>query len=63
MMKFKFLLLALVVVSATPRAEIIEQVLVKVNGEIFTKTDLEARQVSALRSIRRAGLMMPSSRR
>jgi peptidyl-prolyl cis-trans isomerase SurA len=31
-------------------AEIIEQVLVKVNGDIFTKTDLEARQVSALRA-------------
>jgi peptidyl-prolyl cis-trans isomerase SurA len=29
--------------------EIIEQVLVKVNGEIITKTELEARQVSALR--------------
>jgi peptidyl-prolyl cis-trans isomerase SurA len=31
------------------RAEIIEQILVKVNGEIFTKTELEARQVAALR--------------
>jgi peptidyl-prolyl cis-trans isomerase SurA len=31
------------------RAEIIEQILVKVNGEIFTKTDLEQRQVAALR--------------
>ena len=31
------------------RAEIIEQILVKVNGEIFTKSDLEQRQVSALR--------------
>jgi peptidyl-prolyl cis-trans isomerase SurA len=30
-------------------AEIVEQILVKVNGEIFTKTDLEARQVAALR--------------
>jgi peptidyl-prolyl cis-trans isomerase SurA len=37
------------VAVVTPRAEIIEQVLVKVNGEIFTKTDLEQRQVSALR--------------
>ena len=34
---------------AAPRAEIIEQILVKVNGEIFTKTDLEQRQVAALR--------------
>jgi peptidyl-prolyl cis-trans isomerase SurA len=33
------------------RAEVIEQVLVKVNGEIFTKTDLETRQVSALRQM------------
>src|SRR5215475_15355549 len=33
------------------RAEVIEQVLVKVNGEIFTKTDLEARQVAALRQM------------
>src|SRR5262249_39113604 len=31
------------------RADIIEQILVKVNGEIFTKTDLEARQIAALR--------------
>ena len=34
---------------AAARADIIEQILVKVNGEIFTKTDLEARQVAALR--------------
>jgi parvulin-like peptidyl-prolyl isomerase len=31
-------------------AEIIEQVLVKVNGEILTKSDLEERQVAALRA-------------
>jgi len=31
------------------RGEIIEQVLVKVNGDIFTKTDLEQRQVQTLR--------------
>src|SRR5882672_5652588 len=31
------------------RSEIIEQVLVKVNGEIFTKTDLETRQVTEIR--------------
>jgi peptidyl-prolyl cis-trans isomerase SurA len=43
---------ALVVVglgSGIARAEIIEQILVKVNGEIFTKTDLEQRQVAVLR--------------
>jgi peptidyl-prolyl cis-trans isomerase SurA len=34
---------------AGPRAEIIEQVLVKVNGEIISKTDLEQAQVAALR--------------
>ena len=37
------------VASMIARAEIIEQILVKVNGEIFTKTDLETRQVAALR--------------
>jgi len=44
--------IALLLASAavvSVRAEIVEQVLVKVNGEIFTKTDLEARQVAALR--------------
>src|SRR5262245_2724065 len=35
------------------RAEIIEQVLVKVNGDIITLTDFEARQVSALRDLAR----------
>jgi peptidyl-prolyl cis-trans isomerase SurA len=35
--------------AGTLRAEIIEQILVKVNGEIFTKSDLEQRQVAALR--------------
>jgi peptidyl-prolyl cis-trans isomerase SurA len=32
------------------RAEIVEQVIVKVNGEILTKTELEQRQVQALRA-------------
>ena len=32
-------------------AEIIEQILVRVNGEIFTKSEFEARQVTALRQI------------
>jgi parvulin-like peptidyl-prolyl isomerase len=41
--------LAVLVAVVSARAEIIEQVLVKVNGEIFTKTDLEARQVAILR--------------
>src|SRR5215217_8891285 len=45
------LTLALAAAASLPlRAEIIEQVLVKVNGEIFTKTDLEQRQVAAIRA-------------
>ena len=35
------------------RTEIIEQILVKVNGEIFTKTELETRQIAALRAMGR----------
>jgi peptidyl-prolyl cis-trans isomerase SurA len=35
--------------SAAMRADVIEQVLVKVNGDIITKTELESRQVAALR--------------
>jgi parvulin-like peptidyl-prolyl isomerase len=42
------LLAALLV--APLRGEIIEQVLVKVNGDILTKTDLEQRQIAALRA-------------
>jgi parvulin-like peptidyl-prolyl isomerase len=43
--------LALAAAASLPlRAEIIEQVLVKVNGEIFTKTDLEQRQVAAIKA-------------
>jgi len=37
------------IVAVPMRAEILEQVLVKVNGDIITKTDLEQRQVAALR--------------
>jgi peptidyl-prolyl cis-trans isomerase SurA len=42
-------LLVLLAAAVAARAEIIEQILVKVNGEIFTKSDLEQRQVVALR--------------
>ncbi len=43
--------LALAAAASLPlRAEIIEQVLVKVNGEIFTKSDLEQRQVAAIKA-------------
>src|ERR1051325_3743197 len=50
-MKFRTLLPAVLVLAfvAAPRAEIIEQILVKVNGDIFTKSDLEQRQIAALR--------------
>ena len=41
---------ALIAVAAGPaRAQILQQILVKVNGEIFTKTDLEQRQILLLR--------------
>jgi peptidyl-prolyl cis-trans isomerase SurA len=46
------LAIAVVAAAVAPmHAEVIEQVLVKVNGEIFTKTDLESRQVQALRQM------------
>ena len=42
--------LLLVIVSVVPlRGQIIEQVLVKVNGDIITKTELENRQIAAIR--------------
>jgi len=49
-------LFALVLVASSPvfgQGVILEQVLVKVNGEIFTKTDLEQRQIEALRATNR----------
>jgi peptidyl-prolyl cis-trans isomerase SurA len=42
-------LLVLLASPLLPAQEIIEQVLVKVNGDIVTKTEFEARQVSVLR--------------
>jgi len=46
---------AAVLASLVPlaRSEILEQVLVKINGEIFTKTDLETRQVQEIRQSRK----------
>lgn len=47
---------AFVLVASAPvftQGVILEQVLVKVNGEIFTKTDLEQRQIDALRASNR----------
>jgi peptidyl-prolyl cis-trans isomerase SurA len=43
------LALAVPSTTMTVRAEVLEQVLVKVNGDIITKTELEQRQVAALR--------------
>lgn len=43
--------LLVVGVFALVRADVIEQILVKVNGEIFTKTDLEGRQILMLRQM------------
>jgi parvulin-like peptidyl-prolyl isomerase len=43
-------ILGAVAISPRIHAEILEQVLVKVNGEIITKTEFEARQVAELRN-------------
>jgi peptidyl-prolyl cis-trans isomerase SurA len=50
-MKFRRFLPIVLILMAVPglRGEIIEQILVKVNGDIFTKSDLEQRQIAALR--------------
>jgi len=42
-------MLLLAVGCAVARADVIEQILVKVNGEIFIKSELETRQALALR--------------
>ena len=42
-------MVAVAAASAHAQGNIIEQVLVKVNGEIITKTELETRQITALR--------------
>ena len=50
MKKKLFAAAMLLAASVAPmRGEIIEQILVKVNGDIITKTELEGRQVAALR--------------
>jgi peptidyl-prolyl cis-trans isomerase SurA len=48
-MKILFALVAAATLAVPMQAEIIEQVLVKVNGDIITKTELENRQIEALR--------------
>jgi peptidyl-prolyl cis-trans isomerase SurA len=56
------LLMAAVLTGSVPlRAEIIEQVLVKVNGDIVTKLEFEERQVEALRSRPEFANGMPST--
>jgi peptidyl-prolyl cis-trans isomerase SurA len=52
MLKQSIVAVCLAALAATIplRAEIVEQVLVKVNGEIITKTEFEARQVAELRN-------------
>ena len=49
MKKVFAVLLAVFIVGAALNAEVLEQILVKVNGEILTKTDLEKLQIAALR--------------
>jgi parvulin-like peptidyl-prolyl isomerase len=49
MKKLLCALLAVGSLGATVRAEIFEQILVKINGDIFTKGELEQRQVAILR--------------
>lgn len=53
------LLLAMAALPA--RADIIEQVLVKVNGDIVTKTDFEQRQIAALRQREELASVTPDS--
>ena len=57
----RFLIAVVVALSVTAglRAEILEQILVKVNGEILTKTDLEKLQIAAIRD--RAGAAAPTN--
>src|SRR5690349_24675842 len=48
-------------VIAPVRAEVIEQVLVNVNGDILTKTDFEQRQVAELRNRPELANVTPNS--
>ncbi len=52
MTRFLLIATATVALVAPLRAEIIEQVLVKVNGDIITKTELENRQIETLRRMK-----------
>lgn len=56
------LVVLLAVLASTPTgAEIIEQVLVNVNGDILTKTEFEQRQVAVLRTRPELGNVTPES--
>ena len=46
-MKILLPLVTAVAFALPIQSEILEQVLVKVNGDIITKTDLESRQIAA----------------
>ena len=53
--RYPLVLLALVLPAlVVGQSEVLEQVLVKINGEVFTKSELEDRQVGALRALGRA---------
>src|SRR5690242_16173558 len=53
---------AVLALTAVPmRAEILEQVLVKVNGDIITKTEFEQRQVQELRNRPNLANVSPTS--
>jgi parvulin-like peptidyl-prolyl isomerase len=54
-------ILGAIAMSPGIRAEILEQVLVKVNGEIITKTEFESRQVAELRNRPELAKVSPSS--
>jgi parvulin-like peptidyl-prolyl isomerase len=49
MLRTTLVVLGVMLSGIALRADILEQILVKVNGDIITKTDLETRQVAALR--------------
>lgn len=62
MLKRFGILVVLAVVAGLPlRAEVVEQVLVRVNGDILTKSDFEQRQVAALRTRPELANVSPSS--
>src|SRR5438477_8381284 len=59
MKKLLIALICALFVTVGLRAEILEQILVKVNGEIITKTDLEKLQIAAIRD--RQGVPPPTN--